>query len=170
MMQILEDGRYWPIGFIGRGPMYASVLDKVFVEVTEELGKDKDLVARFKQMTLEKVETFLPEAAGKTAESICQRAKEEASYNRSELTTEVTKRITAYFQTPEGSARMDAAIAKAIDATLEGDAVSKVVDHYVGQRIGILARDAVIQAIESEKRKADRKAKKAAKTAAGATA
>ncbi len=164
MMQMIYemDPRYAPGFFIRRMDMYGSVLDKVFVEVTEELGKDKDLVARFKQMTLEKVESLLPETAGKTAERVCERAKDEASYNSSDLSKEVTKRIAAYFQTPEGSARLDESISKAIDATLEGDAVSKVVDHYVGQRIGILARDAVIQAIESEKRKADRKAKKTA--------
>jgi hypothetical protein len=166
-MQIFEDERYFPAGFFRRiGPMYASVLDKVFISVTEELGKDEALVARFKKMTLEKVEGLLPETAVETAKRACDRAKDEASYNNGDLSKEVTKRIVAYFQTPEGSARMDAAIAKAIDSTLEGDAVSKVVDHYVGQRIGILARDAVAQAIESEKRKADRKAKKAAKTAA----
>jgi hypothetical protein len=164
-LTVYEDPRYMPGFLIRREFMYGSVLDKVFVEVTEELAKDNDLVARFKQMTLEKVESLLPETAGKTAESVCQRAKEEASYNRSDLTTEVNKRISAYFQTPEGSKRLDETINRAIDATLEGNAVARVVEQYITQNLGTLARDAVARAIELEKKKAARKAKKDGKAA-----
>ncbi len=69
-------------------------------------------------------------------------------------------RLQAYFKTEEGSKRLDEAITRAIEGTLTGKAIENVVEQYIGQRVGILARDAVCKAIDLEKRKAARKARK----------
>lgn len=145
--------------------MYSGVLDRVMVTVTEELGKDEKFVARFKELTVQKVEELLPEFAGKAAEKVCDQARQEAGYRESPLVKNVQERLNNYFSTPEGAQRLDDAITRAIEATLTGKAVEQVVEQYIGQRVGILARDAVCRAIDLEKRKQARKTKKAQATA-----
>ena len=148
---------------IGFSMYSGSVLDRVLFNVAEDLGKDADFVARFKKMTLEKVEELLPITAAEAAKKVCDRARDDSGYHNSDLSRAVTERISVYFNSPEGKIRLDESIQKAIDETLTGSAVSSVVERWIGERMGILAKDAVVRAIESERKKSDRKAKKLAK-------
>lgn len=149
-----------------RSNMYGSVLDQTLVKVTEELSKDEDFVKRFKDLTISKVGELVPEFAAKAAEKACDNARQEAGYHNSPLGLEVKARIDTYFKTPEGSAKLEASVQNAINSILESTAVSTIVERYIGERMGILARDAVVRAIDLEKKKSARKVKKDAPASA----
>lgn len=139
--------------------MYGSVLDAVFLRASEELAKDPEIVTRFQELARTHLEKFIPEAAEKTAKDLTLRSSENALSYGSTLRQELETRIKAYFDTPDGAARLEKSMQEAADRMLSSKVLDEVLTQYVSREMGNLARNAVAKALVSEKKKSEKKAK-----------